>query len=1001
MSRVRWEAWRRSPRVQRTFTVMLLIVAALLMPRQSVATPPSGNKTRQVLVLNAYTPTYAWTANIVAGVQSVFGKMDNVELSVDFMDTKKIYTPEYAQLLADVYAKKYAKLHFDLIISSDDDALDFLLKYRDTVFPNVPVVFAGVNNYRDGRLGGHRGFTGVNEENDYDKSFDWIAKNRPQTKQILVVTDDTATSLSHIKRINSIRKNWDKRFAIRFTDKVSVAELQKQLRELPPDAAVFWAMFMRDRSNFPLSFGQSVKLVVEASPVPVFGFMDITVSQGAVGGYVASGFAQGQTAARLGERILTGENVDAVPIVRQSPNVYMSDYPSMQRWRIPDEALPADSVVLNRPVSFYQEYKQYVWAALGGMGAETLVIFALIGVIRTLTSKHRKRLRESEDRYRSIVEDGSELICRLAPKGTVRFANGALSRLIGRQAESLVGKPFADALSSDVAVLSPLKAISKTNPVVPLELECLGVDGQKRWVLWHCRGIIGENGTVNEIQAVGHDITERRRAESALKDANTDLQGVLDGMREALVVCDRQGRIGKIHSRAAVEWFGEPEEGMRLVDYLFDADGHAKSVFELALTQICEDLLPFEMNVAQFPELVRRGERAFRVDCQQIFRNNEFTETIFTLTDVTAKLHQERVERMNRELPAIVGNLLRDREGFQSFVQDVEDLLARLASSESRSEQRRILHTLKGNTAIYGFEHIANRCHILEDAIDLDASEPSESSILTLTNQWEESLDSFSMFLNHDTSEGIELNPKEYEDVLQRLEQGQDHSALLRSVRRWAHPRMEQVLGIYARTVRQLAQRFNKEIEVVIEDNGLRLPRGEMRWFLSVLVHVIRNAVDHGIEAPEQREATQKPRSGRVTIESAIDGPTFVVRVSDDGRGIDWGHVKRRAMELGLPHETPRDLEVALFHDGLTTKETVNDISGRGVGLGAVLDSCRELGGSVTVKSELGAGTRFEFRFILPSFVPAPIRGQSKAPFPISATVSKAPVSKGSASKAG
>ena len=960
--------------VYRVFSYVVSLLLVLSLSHLVCAQPNPANRTRQVLVLNSYTPTYAWTENIVKGVQSVFDPMGNIELSVDNMDTKKVNSPEYFQLLADVYTKKYSKLKFDLIISSDDDALNFLLKYRDTVFPNVPVVFCGVNNYRDGRLNGQKGFTGVNEENDYDRTFEWIAKNRPQAKNIVVVVDETTTSASHITRINASRKNWEGKFNIRFTEKVTIGELRDQLRALKSDSVVFWAMFMRDRAGVPLSFRQSVQMVVENANVPVFGAMDITVSQGAMGGYVASGTAQGQVAARLGQRILAGEAVDSVPVVKQSPNVFMFDYPSLQHWKMPDSAIPPNAEVLNRPVSFYQQYKRYVWAALGGMGAETAVIFVLLGMIRTITRKNRLKLRESEERYRSIVEDGNELISRIGSDLRVQFANGAFGRFVGKKADELVDKPLCELLGMAPNVMAQVLKLSAANPVVPIEVECVRGDGERRWVEWNCRGFFSEDGKLSTVQAVGHDTTERRKAEAAVLLANMNLQGVLDGMQEALFVCDTNGRLGTIHSRATTEWFGEPKAGADVVDYLFDVDGRAKAIFRVAVSQLCEDILPFDVNVAQLPKLLHRREQVYRIECHQVVRNGGFDGLIFVLANVTAVVHQERIERLNRELPAVVGNLLRDREGFQSFVTDTNELLAKLGTTEDRVDLRRVLHTIKGNTAIYGFEYFSSRCHSLEDSMDADTHEPSESSIVTLSNEWRDALDSFAMFLNQEASEGVELDSQEYQELLQKLEQQQDHNALLRSVKRWAHPRLRQVLGIYGRTVKQLARRFNKEVDIDVEDHGLRLPRGEMRWFLSVLVHVVRNAVDHGIEAPEEREKAGKSRAGRVRIECAVDGSTFLIAVEDDGAGIQWNSVAKRAKTLGLPSETEADLQAAIFHDGLTTKDNVSDISGRGVGLGAVIDSCKQLGGTAKIKSDRGKGTRFEFRFVLPSLVPVPLR---------------------------
>src|SRR5512145_1557049 len=110
----------------------------------------SGNAqatTRNVLLLNSYHPTYSWTANIVQGVRETLEIDPDVELSIDFMDTKKASSPEYFKQLSQLLAQKYGAIRFDLIICSDDDALSFLLDYRDEIFPKVPVVFCGINNF--------------------------------------------------------------------------------------------------------------------------------------------------------------------------------------------------------------------------------------------------------------------------------------------------------------------------------------------------------------------------------------------------------------------------------------------------------------------------------------------------------------------------------------------------------------------------------------------------------------------------------------------------------------------------------------------------------------------------------------------------------------------------------------------------------------------------------------------------------------------------------------
>ena len=975
-------------------SLVLAAVASILLVGDRGGAPaqaaPAARK--NVLILNSYEPTYGWTANIVKGAQAVFEARDDVELFVEYMDSKKAFTPEYAHLLSEIYARKYHNLRFDLIVSSDDDALDFLKTYRDQLFPGVPVVFCGVNAFRDSRIAGFSNVTGVNEEGDLDKSLAWIAQLRPATKQLVFVFDESATSAGFIHRLEDVETRWRQRFTFRVISNVTVAELQVQLRALHDDSVVLWGMLMRDRAGRPLSMGESHRIILEASPVPLFGFTDVSVSHGAAGGFVLSGTSQGETAARMGLRILDGARAADVPIVRESPNVYMLSYPAFVRWRMDVDHPPPGAVVLDRPFSFYERYRTYVWAALGGMGGESLVILALLAAIRTLTRKSRARLRESEDRYRSIVEDGSQLICRFDGGGRIVFANGVLARLVAATAAEVVGRSvwsLSGGRSAD-AGRERVDALTLEVPIVEVEQEIVTGAGERRWVLWTYHALFSPAGARVEVQAVGQDITARREAELALQGAlrrveegnrelgyaNQNLQGVLDSVKEGLVVCDRQAHLTRVHSRTAAEWFGPAAPGTDLADYLFGDDGPDKLWFRAALEQVTDEMLPFEVAVAQLPRTFERGERTYSLTCHQVLRDGAFAELVFTLADVTQQLEQDRLQQLHRELPVIVRHLLRDREGFQAFVDEIEQMLARLAVSTDGTEWGRLLHTLKGSAAVYGFELFAMHCHELEDLLEAEGGDLASPRVATgveaLARDWAAMLSGFSVFLGGETQASIRLEATEHVEFLQRLESREDHAALLRLARGWSDPPIAHALGIYARTIRQLATRLNKEVEPRIVDHRVRLPSAEMRSFLGVLVHVVRNSVDHGIEPADERVRAGKPRAGQVSIESRVEGAEFVIAVDDDGRGIDWESIRKRAVRRGLPAATDRDLIAALFADGISTRDVVSDLSGRGVGLSAVQQVCHQLGGTIHVDSRPGQGTRFEFRFVLAARVESP-----------------------------
>jgi two-component system chemotaxis sensor kinase CheA len=152
-------------------------------------------------------------------------------------------------------------------------------------------------------------------------------------------------------------------------------------------------------------------------------------------------------------------------------------------------------------------------------------------------------------------------------------------------------------------------------------------------------------------------------------------------------------------------------------------------------------------------------------------------------------------------------------------------------------------------------------------------------------------------------------------------------------------------------------------VDVRVEsDDGRFDPR---RWngFWGAFIHAIRNAVDHGLESNSERVSMGKPPNGRVTLRTFVRDERFVVEISDDGRGMDWGAIALKAKELGIPAETQADLQAALFQQGISTAAQVTDVSGRGIGMGAVHAATKELGGRLEINTTAGRGTTVRMTF--------------------------------------
>jgi len=174
---------------------------------------------------------------------------------------------------------------------------------------------------------------------------------------------------------------------------------------------------------------------------------------------------------------------------------------------------------------------------------------------------------------------------------------------------------------------------------------------------------------------------------------------------------------------------------------------------------------------------------------------------------------------------------------------------------------------------------------------------------------------------------------------------------------------LQRIVEPLPRMAREIAQRVGKRVEVEIRNADIELDRSILDRLSDPLVHLFRNAVDHGIESPEERRARGKPEIGQIVVDARRERDLIHITVSDDGGGIELEALRRRAVEAGIvladlaEDLPPEEVAAFIFHPGMTTADTVSDISGRGVGMDAVRSTIESLGGYVELVTEAGRGT--------------------------------------------
>lgn len=210
---------------------------------------------------------------------------------------------------------------------------------------------------------------------------------------------------------------------------------------------------------------------------------------------------------------------------------------------------------------------------------------------------------------------------------------------------------------------------------------------------------------------------------------------------------------------------------------------------------------------------------------------------------------------------------------------------------------------------------------------------------------------------------------------------------------------VETVFNRFPRMIRDLAKTLNKKVDLIITGSETELDRTVVDEIGDPLVHLLRNALDHGLEGPEDRVKAGKPETGTVHLRAYQSGNHVFIEIEDDGRGIDREKVLSKAIQNGVVKSedaerlSDREVYQLLFASGFSTAEVISDISGRGVGLDVVKAKITSLGGDVTVDSTLGAGTKFTVQLPLTlSIITAMLirLGEEKYAIPISSVVETA-----------
>ena len=386
---------------------------ALALVCAFVAAPADAQTAPRVLVLHSYHPQYEWTARLMQGLRDELVELPDEHLHVEFMDARRMLDDEaYLSLLVQVYAHKYARFPPDIIISSDDSALDFLREHRDELFPGVPVVFCGINSIPVAELESMPNATGILEGLEIEGNLELIARLHPRATRIVLLADRTSLGAGMVGIARGVIPRFEApNRTIEIWDDFTLAELDTRVRGVGPGTVFLLLAIHQDREGRYFSFDEHLRPLTEHSTAPVYGMFGMLLGDGVVGGMMNDPYEHGRATAVIARQVLAGTPADRIPVVPNAAYRPRFDYAQLERFGIAEDSLPAGSVVVGRPASFYQEHVALVWSVVAIIVVLVIAIVWLVGLIRRMKRAERELVAKQAELRRA---QQLEVIGRLA-----------------------------------------------------------------------------------------------------------------------------------------------------------------------------------------------------------------------------------------------------------------------------------------------------------------------------------------------------------------------------------------------------------------------------------------------------------------------------------------------------------------------------------------------------------------------------------------------------------
>lgn len=542
----------------------LLALLGLLGLSGSLALAEQAAPVRQILILHSYHPELSWTAGVNSGMHQVLNTSElALQTHIEYLDAKRNPDRDYLNRYESLLQHKLRHLHFDLILVSDAEALDFALRHRQNLLSGTPIVFCGISNPGPELSAASETITGVEERPSFRETVELALRLHPGTRELVFIgrTEDPSEALTR-QALRELAARYPLGPRFTFWDDLPAEQLRPRLTQLQPGQLVFRIGSIKAANGRIWSFGESTRFIRQHASVPHYGFYDNVLGEGIVGGKLVSSTNQGELAAELGLRILRGEEPRTMAVVSSDSNPYLFDDRELKRFGISPKQLPAGSIRRHQTPSFYSVPKRDYWLGLGLLASLLTGAGLLVWNIRS-RRQSEAALRSSEERLRLALEGSQDGLWDWDTVSGRNIVDERWCSMLGYSKQEI--REHIDQWTElvhpeDLPVISTAhqECVDGRTSHFAGEFRMRTKDGDWKWILG--RGTVverGADGRPLRLTGTHKDISRQKATEQALQtavaaaeNARDRIDIILKSISDGLIVTDSDNRVQLINEAA-------------------------------------------------------------------------------------------------------------------------------------------------------------------------------------------------------------------------------------------------------------------------------------------------------------------------------------------------------------------------------------------------------------------------------------------------------------------